>query len=903
MKFFELVRLIRKHLVILVLTPLLLALLVAYLTRKPSYTFSSETMLYTGIASGGSVEMDKSFSFFANNTAFDNLINVIKSRETQQEVGIRLLAQNLMLPGYDPKYISKASYEGLMRMTPNYILDLVKHAKKDPGTVLVSKPLHAPEATTPSKAIYHTVVAGDTPASIAREYGISVETLKQVNEIEDEDLETGQVLIVGYKDGNDPSAAGKFRDSTARYVPKADTFTFTNIDTTGRTRYRPPMIDPIEFEKVVEALKKVMASSDTNFIYKLLNFNHPHYSIKAISSVEAQRIASSDLVKLKYTSNDPGICQQTLVFFTEVCIKNYKEIKENRSDAVVKYFEYQVSQASNRLKAAEDKLLKFNEDNKIINYYEQSKAVAVVKEDIEVDYYNKRIKLAGAEAALKRIEDKLSVQQQIQLKSTNIVDKRNQLAVLNTKISSIETYQQGTPVNNQELAKLKNQAADLKDEIKAEVNALYGYGNSPEGLPVSSLLNEWINNVITYEETKAGLEVLGERISDFQKQYAIYAPAGANLKRIEREISVSEQEFLELLHGLNLAKLKMQDAELAANIKPVDFPYYPLSPNPTKRKIMVIAAALLGFLIVFGTILAMEYFDNSLRNLDRASRYLKLSPLGLFPKVLLRTGKLNFLFVANRLLEMVVQHIGPKNLSEQPVGQPRTILFFSTQSNEGKTVTCGNIARKLKLQGKKVLVLNFSRESLQQFETSQLGYTGSPPRKSTSGVHRKRKRFSLLHFLLGYQDMRIDYDSPFLQDPSEYLSKEETLYYSVNSDYFSVKDYSDLLRINSFEMKDRPDYVLIELPPILYYSYPNELVSSADLAVLVCRANRIWQEADGTALRNVSEFLSSEPKFFLNGVNLNEVESLFGDLPKHRSKISRVLRNLVRFQFYNRATP
>ena len=85
-----------------------------------------------------------------------------------------------------------------------------------------------------------------------------------------------------------------------------------------------------------------MTSDDTNYIYRLLNFNNPHYSIKAISSVNVQRISSSDLIELKYNSDDPGICQQTLVLLTEVCMKNYKKIKESRSDAVVKYFEYKL---------------------------------------------------------------------------------------------------------------------------------------------------------------------------------------------------------------------------------------------------------------------------------------------------------------------------------------------------------------------------------------------------------------------------------------------------------------------------------------------------------------------------------------------------------------------------------
>jgi hypothetical protein len=38
-------------------------------------------------------------------------------------------------------------------------------------------------------------------------------------------------------------------------------------------------------------------------------------------------------------------------------------------------------QTNNTLKLAEDKLLEFNKSYNIINYYEQSKAVAVVKEE------------------------------------------------------------------------------------------------------------------------------------------------------------------------------------------------------------------------------------------------------------------------------------------------------------------------------------------------------------------------------------------------------------------------------------------------------------------------------------------------------------------------------------------
>ena len=124
MRVIDLIMLFRKHLILLILAPVLMAGMVIFMTRKPNYKFASETKLYTGIATGSGVELDKTLSYFAANTAFDNLINIIKSRETQQEVAIRLLAQHLLLDGYDPKYISSKSFDELKRITPAYIYRL-----------------------------------------------------------------------------------------------------------------------------------------------------------------------------------------------------------------------------------------------------------------------------------------------------------------------------------------------------------------------------------------------------------------------------------------------------------------------------------------------------------------------------------------------------------------------------------------------------------------------------------------------------------------------------------------------------------------------------------------------------------------------------------------------------------
>ena len=126
MTIIDFIRLILKHIVLLLIVPILLCSMVILLTMNPSYEFSSQTILYTGLATGSSIEMDKKFNYQATNAAFDNLINIIKSRETQEEVAVRLLATHIMLPEANPKYISKELYDELKLKVPEDIYNYIE---------------------------------------------------------------------------------------------------------------------------------------------------------------------------------------------------------------------------------------------------------------------------------------------------------------------------------------------------------------------------------------------------------------------------------------------------------------------------------------------------------------------------------------------------------------------------------------------------------------------------------------------------------------------------------------------------------------------------------------------------------------------------------------------------------
>lgn len=788
MKLIEFIRLILKHKILLIIVPALLAVLVTLLTVKPHFEYSSQSLLYTGLASGSSIEMDKTFNYQATNTAFDNLINIIQSRETQEEVGIRLLVQHLMLPKANPKFISAANYEKLISKIPKELYQYIEKGK-----------IAANKTTLPE------------------------------------------------------NFDGLF----------------------------PPEINRANYEKTVQNFTALKNSNTSNFVYELLNYEHPHYSITAIATVKALRISNSDLVKLTYQVDDPGICQQTLAIYNEVCIKNYRNIRENRSDAVVKYFQAQLAIANEKLKKGEDKLLEFNKSYNIINYYEQSKAVAVVKEEMEVAYNDKKAELAGLDASRKRLEKKLSIQDVIQSKSNAVLEKKKQLGELNYKIALVQAEIESgkNPKDVVKLDALKLQSENLSNDISKSINELYTYQNTVDGLPVNKVLPDWMDNIVEAENIKAKLKVMDADNKNFQKQYEIYAPAGANITRIEREISVSEQESLEILHGLNLAKLKMQDNTLSSNLKTIDPPFYPLSPLPTKRKILVIAAAFLGFILTLGIFIIMEYFDDTLKNAKKAGGILKVPSLGMIPKILLHPNTSNLPFIQNRLIEIITQNI-LKFLGNTSIDDAvKTIVFFSTQKMEGKTVLAGNIAQELKKDGKKILFLNYS--------TNEHNF-------------KKQNRFPILTKILGYQDPRIDFNNPFLSQATSALQPSEYFTYAINDQFYKALDYKDILEQNNIQLDFTPDYVIIELPPIIHNNYPTELFTQSDIDILICRSNRLWSEADDYALGGLLPTTAFKTHFVINGVELKEVESLLGDLPKKRSDFRKQLKSLFQFQFFTK---
>ena len=95
---------------------LIMASLVFYLTKDAKKSYSSFTILNTGLVSGYSIEKSSNsrVDYAYVSSEFDNLINLAKSVETLEELSLNLMAECLLLSTPDNKVISAEGFPALM---------------------------------------------------------------------------------------------------------------------------------------------------------------------------------------------------------------------------------------------------------------------------------------------------------------------------------------------------------------------------------------------------------------------------------------------------------------------------------------------------------------------------------------------------------------------------------------------------------------------------------------------------------------------------------------------------------------------------------------------------------------------------------------------------------------------
>lgn len=470
------------------------------------------------------------------------------------------------------------------------------------------------------------------------------------------------------------------------------------------------LVDNSSYNKTVSNIYTQLKTVPGGSVAKLLGSGHPYYGIGSIQSkIQASRKSSSDIIEITFSSIDPTVCQNTLAILSETIIEKYKAIKTTETHNVVAYFEERAAAAKAALQASENRIVEFGVQNKIINYDEQSKSIAVSKTTLLEDIENEKMVLSSAQASLSTLNKKLNMRNGLLESNSNVMAKRKRLSELNYKISNAEIHGSGV-----DLSKERAEAELLRNEIKELVGDIYEHHNTQEGIHGSTLLTQWLNNLLIIDESNSRIAILNSRLKEFDKLYSDFAPMGSQLASLQREVSIAEREYLDILHSLNESNLRQQNIAHSSNLKVIEPPSYPSSPNAMKNKLLVLASFLFGLMALAAFFLIKELTDSSIKTPARAEQYTGLKVAGTFPFLQLRKS-IDFFKLDAELMEQTLSAVLiPLQTIDQSSQQ---IVIASIRPDEGKTWCAIKIANKL---GEKFPVALCSYKALTADESKEL---------------------------------------------------------------------------------------------------------------------------------------------------------------------------------------
>ena len=366
------------------------------------------------------------------------------------------------------------------------------------------------------------------------------------------------------------------------------------------------------YDATLQNLKNYIVQDDKNYIYRLMNYGAKYYSVQAISTLKSERLTGSDLIKITYECDDPGICYNTVKYATQQFIANYSEFKLSQSNSAIAYFEAKLDEIRKKLDASEQKLLNFNIDNVIINYYEQTEQITTQQEKIEIRLQEVKMEYEASNAVLAKLEAEVEKRYDINLRNTEVLRLREQLLYYNKAITAIELHD-----NSPDKPKLNdfiNKRRKLEIRLQDKVDSLNVFDNKSQGIEAQKLLSEWLEAVKNNENYMALYKSMQERLIEFMKQFKRYAPLGSEMKRMEREINVYEREYLSVLHDLGVARQNEKNISMHSNMKIYDQAKFPINAIPPKTKLYVVIGALFSLIFYLLVVFLIELFDSRIKS-------------------------------------------------------------------------------------------------------------------------------------------------------------------------------------------------------------------------------------------------------------------------------------------------
>ena len=572
-------------------------------------------------------------------------------------------------------------------------------------------------------------------------------------------------------------------------------------------------------------------------------------------ALSIEPVRDTDVIKIKVKAPSPQEAAFLANKVAEVYQNLDREFSRGEISQVVTFLRDQLQKKEESLRAAEEALRKFQQDEGIVALSQETQEMVKQLVEFESLYqeavtdrktYEKRLEYLKSQLGeLRRtLETDLA-----DISHPLILELRQKIAESEAKLVNFKA--QGIPESYPDFKKENERLASLKRTLTEETKKvlLARYPVHDPLKPYQEILEKIITAETEVEALQAKEDALKKIVDQHLLKLDTLPEKSLKLARLERAKKLNENLYMMMKEKYEESRITR--AGQIGKIRIVDPavpPEFPISP---KKKLNLILATLVGLGLGIGVVFFLEYLDNSVRTVEDVER-LQLPLLGSIPDI--EPEKQNGLWRAlpkkkgsedevGRLATRLVTHLKPKSpyseayrslrtqiqysRSEKPV---QTILVSSPGPGEGKSTSVTNLAITMAQMGSKTILVDSDLR-----------------RPVLHSLFDLKRDVGLSNYLVGRAEIEevirpTSVDNLYLiscgilpPNPSELLGS---------------KRMQELIQ----QLKSEYDYVLFDSPPLIAVTDAVVMAPWVDGVVLVLRSGKTDRDAAVRAfelLRNV----------------------------------------------------
>ena len=460
-------------------------------------------------------------------------------------------------------------------------------------------------------------------------------------------------------------------------------------------------------------LKAYEKPMQDNYLFGILNY-HPWFGINNITSrLKVMQLNRSDIIDIGYSANDAGIAYNTLDILNDVFARQYQQLRYGETNNVIKFFEREVARLYRILTGAEDDLIRYNIDKRIINYLEQTKMVANMDAQHKNSTNDQLMNYTTSKAMMDYLERQLGDRAKIIRANKDFTKQITDISRIQSRISNLRLMNSEGGVSNEsqlELAKAEKMLQDATKNVKDLTRDIETGSYSTEtGVKASDMITKWLDQVLILERTKAQMSAQDIMRQQIDRDLLYFAPIGATIARKDRHIGFIEGNYMEMLRALNQARLRQRNLQMStASLHVLNPPMFPMNAQPTNRMMILLGAFLLTFILTAMYFFIIELLDRTLRDRMRSERITKIPVMGCFPK----ESNLRYRRYNKTISDMALRQLSKSLLPHFKEGQQNVLNLLSTDAQNGKSYLAQELQNYWVSIGLQVRLLTYDEDFL-----------------------------------------------------------------------------------------------------------------------------------------------------------------------------------------------